>query len=337
MKLKAIGQQTIVITGASSGIGLATARLAAESGANLVIAARSGSELMEEAADLSTPGARVVDVETDVRDSGQMERLAQRAVEEFGGIDTWINDAGTSLYGRALEVPLEHERTLFETNYWGVVHGCRAAVPRLRERGGALINIGSMVSDRAVPLQAAYCASKHAVKGYTDALRMEIEERHWPISVSLVKPAAIATPFFEHAGNYLDEGEPAPPPPVYPPDEVARAILRCATEPIREVTVGGAGRLITFISAVTPRLADVYMERRMFSEQRRGGNGEHGPRALERAEGDRRTHVDYGRPEFRSSLYTRAVLSDVGRALPLVAVGAALGAAVLRARWTDRG
>lgn len=337
MKLKPIGQQTIVVTGASSGIGLATARLAAAQGANVVIAARSGDELREEAADLSGHTGRVVAVETDVRDLGQVERLASRAIEEFGVIDTWVNDAGTSLYGRALEVPIDQERALFDTNYWGVVHGCRAAVPHLRERGGALVNIGSMVSDRAVPLQAAYCASKHAVRAFTDTIRMEIEERGWPISVSLVKPAAIATPFFEHAGNYLEEGEPAPPPPVYPPEEVARAILRCATEPVREVTVGGAGRLITFVSAVTPRLADVYMERRMFAEQVRHNGGDHyGPRALEEASGERQAHVDYGRPEFRSSLYTRAVLSDVGRALPLMAAGAAVGVAMLRARRAAR-
>jgi NAD(P)-dependent dehydrogenase (short-subunit alcohol dehydrogenase family) len=125
-----------------------------------------------------------------------------------------------SFYGRLTEVALEDMRQLFEVNFWGMVYGARAALPRLRGSGGALINIGSIVSDRAIPLQGAYSASKHAVKGFTDALRVELEEEGAPISVTLIKPSSIDTPYFQHAKNYM-EVEPKPPAPVYAPEVVS--------------------------------------------------------------------------------------------------------------------
>ena len=123
------------------------------------------------------------------------------ALLEFGTIDTWVNNAGLSIYGKLTEVPLADKRQLFDINFWGVVHGCRTAVRLMRR--GVLINIGSEVSDVAIPLQGIYSASKHAVKGYTDALRMELEHDRIPIAVTLVKPSAINTPYPEHARNYM--------------------------------------------------------------------------------------------------------------------------------------
>ena len=149
-----------------------------------------------------------------------MMGLAETALREFGGFDTWVNNAGTSIYGKVEDTPMEDQRRLFETNYWGTVIGSRIAATHLRRRGGALVNVGSVLSDRAVPLQATYCATKHAVKGFTNALRMELEADGAPVSVTLIKPAAVDTQLEEHARS-LTGAEPLNPPPVYAPETVA--------------------------------------------------------------------------------------------------------------------
>jgi NAD(P)-dependent dehydrogenase (short-subunit alcohol dehydrogenase family) len=266
---KPLRDQVMVITGASSGIGLATARLAASRGARVVLAARSESDVESVTDGIRRDGGQALAVAADVADAAAVDRLGARAVEAFGRIDTWVNNAGVSVYGNATEVPLEDERRVFDTNYWGMVHGCRTAVTRMRFRGGTIINVGSVVSDRAVPLQAAYCASKHAVKGYTDSLRMELEHDRIPIAVTLVKPAGIDTPYFEHAKSYMDE-EPAPTPPVYAADVVARVICRCAERPVRDITVGGGGRVLAAMGTLAPRMSDLFMERTMFEAQKAG-------------------------------------------------------------------
>ena len=234
MKLRPLSEQTIVIMGASSGIGLATAREAARRGARLVLMARSEDALLELQNEMDEVGAQVVVVCGDVGNLQDVRRAALMAVESFGGFDTWINIAGVSIFGELMKVPLEDHRKLFETNYWGVVHGSQVAVEHLRNEGGALITVGSVVSDRAIPLQGSYSASKAAVKGYTDALRMELEHERLPISVTLIQPASINTGFPGHAKNYMDK-EPRLAPPVYAPQLVAESILQCAEKPTRQV------------------------------------------------------------------------------------------------------
>ena len=328
-KLKKLSDQVIVITGASSGIGLATARRAAAGGASVVLSSRNEQDLRRAADDITARGGRAIPVVADVADPEAVERLGDAAVREFGRIDTWINNAGVSIFGRLTEVPLEDKRRLFETNFWGVVHGCRTAVRHLRDSGGALINIGSIVSDRAVPLQGMYSASKHAVQGYTDALRMELEHDNIPISVTLVKPSAINTPYLDHARNYM-EGAPNFPPPVYEPDVVAEAILKCATRPVRQITVGGGGRVLTAVGMIAPRTMDAYMERTMFQQQQDPERLSHGPDNLYAPGRDARTTGPYRGRVMKSSAYTSAMLSDVTRALPFIAAGVALAAGVRR-------
>jgi short-subunit dehydrogenase involved in D-alanine esterification of teichoic acids len=167
-----------------------------------------------------------------------------------------------------LDVPVEEQRQLFEIDFWGTVYGSQVACERLRKRGGVLINVGSTVSDRAIPLQGTYSAAKHAVKGWTDALRMELEEAGAPIAVTLIKPGSIDTPFPEHARNYLGE-KPTVPPPVYAPETVADAILHCAEHPEREVFVGAGGAMISSMGRYAPRLTDKYMEKMLFKQQRK--------------------------------------------------------------------
>jgi len=191
MDLKPVEEQVIVITGASSGIGLATAQAAAQRGATVVLAARSIDTLERICKDIEGAGGRAIAVEVDVGRREDVERLAQTVIDRFGRIDTWINNAGVAIYGRLDQVSEEDSRRLFDTNFWGVVNGSLAALPHLRTQGGALINVGSEVSDAVVPLQGMYSASKHAVKGFTDALRIEVEELDdAPVSITLIQPTA---------------------------------------------------------------------------------------------------------------------------------------------------
>src|SRR5690349_16827560 len=174
LQLKPLNEQVVVITGATSGIGLTTARLAARRGAKVVLAARSGSDLRQLTDEIRKAGGQATYAVADVASESEVRGIAQEAIRAFGGFDTWVNNAGVSVYGEAMDVATADMRRVFDTNVWGVINGSRAAVEHLRSRGGALVNVGSEVSDVAVPLQAIYSASKHAVKGWTDGLRMEL-------------------------------------------------------------------------------------------------------------------------------------------------------------------
>ena len=263
-----LSDQVIVITGATSGIGLTTARLAAARGARLVLGARNDVALLLLANELSGHGGGVEILELDVADSSAMDRLGQTAIARFGRIDTWINNAGASIYGRNEDILLADQHRLFQTNFWGVVNGSLTALRHMKASGGTLINLGSELSDRAVPLQGVYSASKHAVKAYTESLRMELEKDGSPLSVTLIKPAAIDTPFTLHAKNYMDK-EPALPPPLYAPEVAAKAILYTAEHAQRDVYVGAASRLMSSLAFYMPRLLDHYMKGTMFGQQKR--------------------------------------------------------------------
>jgi short-subunit dehydrogenase len=267
MHLKPLSEQAIVLTGATSGIGLVTAREAARVGARLVLAARNEEALQQLTEELQGAGTEVVHVVADVGNEDDVRHIARTAIERFGGFDTWINNAAVSIYGKVEEVPIEDQKRLFDTNYWGVVYGSRIACEHLRERGGKLINIGSALSERAIPIQGTYSASKAAVMGFTDALRMELEQDNAPVSVTLIKPGAIDTPYKEHAANYIGvEGK--NPPPVYAPETVARSILYAAEHHTRDIVVGGGGKVITTLGNAAPWIADKVMGKLMPHLQR---------------------------------------------------------------------
>lgn len=322
LKLRNLNKQTIVITGATSGIGLTTARMAARRGAQVVLAARNEEALQRLTEEINLAGGKAVYVLADVGNEGDVKKIAAEAINKFDNFDTWVNNAGVSIYGKLEKVPIEDFRQLFETNFWGVVYGSLTAVPHLKITGGAIINIGSTLSDRAMPLQGMYSASKHAVKGFTDALRMELEAENAPISVTLIKPAAIDTPYNEHAKNYLGV-KPDNPGPIYAPETVAEAILHCAENPTRDIFVGAGGKMLSMMDKYMPRLTDKFMETAMFSAQtsdktdyvnlNEGLYESLDGRLSER--GDREGHVS------ESSIYTKAALHPL---LTTAATGAAL-------------
>jgi NAD(P)-dependent dehydrogenase (short-subunit alcohol dehydrogenase family) len=261
-----LSEQVLVIMGASSGIGLVTARMAAARGACVVLSARNARDLERATREIRETGGRAEFAAADVSDPAQVEQVAQVALKTFGRIDTWINNAAVALYGRAVEVSLDDQRRQFDINYWGQVHGCLTAVRHLREPGGTIINVASALADRAIPLQANYCAAKHALKAFTDTLRMELAADGIPVRVCLVKPGSIDTPLFDKARTYM-ELEPQAVPPVYAPEVSARAILSCAVQPRRDVIVGGMGKVISLAGTHAPRLTDRYMERKTIADQ----------------------------------------------------------------------
>jgi short-subunit dehydrogenase len=328
----------IVITGASSGIGLVTARQAAARGACVVLAARNGHDLQSASDEIRDRGGRALHVIADVADIAQVERIADAAIQEFGRIDTWVNNAAVSMYGRITQLPIADMRRQMDVNYWGQVHGSMSAVRHLRARGGALINVGSALCDRAIPLQANYCAAKHALKAFTDGLRMELEEANVPISVTLVKPASIDTPFFEKAKTYLGV-EPQPVPPVYAPEVVSEVILEAAQRPIRELIAGGSGATLS-AARFAPRLADLYMERWTFesqqTEMRVNGRADNLYQPVAHDGGERgRNWSGHTRS---SSVYTRAFLHPIAAAVLLSGITASIAATfkTIRARRRRR-
>src|SRR3712207_4251624 len=257
---KPLSQQRIVITGASSGIGLATARLACERGAKVLLVARNEDELRNIVQGLRDRGGRAEYAVADVADKEALEAAAGKAREAFGGFDSWVNDAGVSVLGEMERISLEDHRRVFETNYWGVVHGSLVAVRELKAHGGTLVHIGSVLSDRSMMLQGPYSATKFAVKAFTDALRMELGGSGARVNVPLVKPASIDTPFQEHARNLLGEPGVRVPPPAYDPRLVARAILFVCENRRREIVIGFGGYAISLFGRLFPRLTDLAME-----------------------------------------------------------------------------
>jgi NAD(P)-dependent dehydrogenase (short-subunit alcohol dehydrogenase family) len=260
LRLKPLREQTIVITGATSGNGLATAEKAVRRGVAVVLAARTVEALERVEKILTAQGGRVAICPADVSKEEDVERIGRTAVERFGGFDSWVNDAAAAAYGRIEEVSLEDHRRVFDVNYFGLLKGSLVAAKHLRERGGgAIVNLGSVLSDRAMILQGPYSASKAAVQAATDALRMELEKDGVPISVTLIKPGSIDPPYAEHAKSMMD-APPRLPPLLYDPDLVADAILFACETPRRQLYVGGSGYLISLMGRMAPRLADLAME-----------------------------------------------------------------------------
>lgn len=325
MKLKNISEQTIVITGATSGIGLTTARMAAKQGARLVLIARNQGALSELTEQINSSGGHAISYAADVADENALREAANKAKSEFGGFDTWVNNAGCAIYGKIAEVSNEDSRRLFETNFWGVVYGSRIAVEHLRQSGGALINVGSEVSDTPVPLIGMYAASKHAVKGFTDSFRMEIEADELPVSVTLIKPTAIHTPFPEHAKNYMDF-EPQLPPPVYAPELVAEAILHCAQNQVRDFFVGEMAAAHSAMATYAPRLTDKVMAMTGESQQDSGKPAKpNRPEGLYETQSDLRERGKQDRFVVEHSLYQQSKLHPI--LTSALAVGAGLGIA----------
>lgn len=262
---RSLKDKVVVITGASSGIGRAAAHAFARAGASLVLAARREGALQEALAECERLGGRGIVVPTDVCDADQVERLCERAVAQYGRVDIWVNNAAVTLFGRLEETPREAFEKVIQTNLIGYVNGARVAIRQFREQGqGRLIQVASMVAHAGQPFTSAYVASKWAIRGLSECLRMELADAPH-IHVSTLLPASIDTPLFQNGANYV--GHPAKAmTPVYPPEQVAAAIVQAARHPARECFVGNAGRMMAALRTLAPPLGEKLMERKVNSD-----------------------------------------------------------------------
>lgn len=265
LKLKKVKDQVIVITGATSGIGLVTARMAAEKGAKVVAAARNEEALQELVDEVKKKGHEAIYVKADVGKEEDVNRIAETAISTFGQFDTWVNNAAVSVFGHAMDVTTEDMKRVFDTNFWGPVYGTRAAVKHFTSRGGpgALINVGSLFGDRGTVIQSTYASAKFALHGWTESIRMELEKEQAPVSVTLIHPGRIDTPYNEHARSYLDKQPAHYRSMIYPPEAAAEAILFAAEHPKRDMYIGSQAKAIAMLGALFPRLTDRLMEKIM--------------------------------------------------------------------------
>ncbi len=265
--------KVVVITGASSGIGRETALRLARRGAKLVLAARREEPLETLQARCEALGAECLAVSLDVSVEEDVDALAVAAVERFGRIDGWVNDAGVYAVGTVEQTPLEVYRRVMDVNYFGTVHGTRAAVRQMRRqpKRGVVVNVASMFSGATGGLASAYTASKHAVRGFTSAVRQDL--RGTGIALSTVMPASIDTPLFEHAANYT--GQPLrTPSPAHPPERVAKAIVRMLERPRPEKYVGAPAVLLEAFRHLMPRAYERVMPKQMALTQLQPGEAQ---------------------------------------------------------------
>jgi NAD(P)-dependent dehydrogenase (short-subunit alcohol dehydrogenase family) len=268
--MKPIEQQVVVITGTSSGIGRAAALAFGERGASVVLAARNAEAMQLVAEQIRAKGGEAHVVVTDVSIWQQVEHLANEALNRFGRIDTWVNNAAVNEHATVEQMTIEEIERIIQVNLMGQIYGMKAALaPMRRQRSGTIINIGSVLSTRAAPLHAPYVASKHGIAGFTDTLRMELMYERMPINLTLIMPGYIDTPLFINARSKLGV-KPKPVPPVYAPEVVVEAILYAAEHPRRDMLVGGQAAFVNLLQRISPALVDRLMVMRglMFEQQK---------------------------------------------------------------------
>jgi NAD(P)-dependent dehydrogenase (short-subunit alcohol dehydrogenase family) len=303
-----LNAQVVVLTGASSGIVRATAVELGRRGARVVLAARTDEALDDVAREVSAAGGQAAAVPTDVADWPQVENLARRAVERFGRIDTWVNNAGVTQYATVEDSTVAEMEQILRVNLLGAIHGSKAALTVLkRQHEGTLINVASVLGRFSVPLAAAYCASKHGVVGFTDSLRLELAREGSPVQVCTVMPGSTNTPLFTHARAKLGGHKPQPLPPAYEPEVVAEAIVHCCEHPQRELLIGLAGQLFELTYRLSPALLDKILlfndigaKQRISDKPDEGRDNLFGPRP-----GAKPAHGDF--PGFKTSEYTRLI------------------------------
>lgn len=329
---RAIREQVIVLTGASSGIGRETALELARRGATVVLAARNEAALAETAHEVERLGGRPLAVPTDVSSWEHMQRLAQQAIDTFGRIDTWINDAGVIEYATVEQMTVDEIERILRVILLGEIFGMKAALPHMRRAGqGAIINISSMLAKRSMPLLSAYSAAKHGILGFSEALRLELRAAKSNITVTDVLPGSINTPLFAHARSKLGV-LPLPVPPIYEPRVAAGAIVSAIERPQREMVIGGAAKALLLMQRISPALLDrmLLFNNLAFKLQRTHEQDDGRDNLFAPMDGTGATTGQFGARSKSVSVYTRLIEEHPARKR-LLAGALVAGAAV--AAW----
>lgn len=260
-------REVVVVTGASAGVGRAVAREFAREGARIALLSRDAEELEETRAEIELIGGEAISIPTDVAFADQVERAANLAEDRFGPIDVWVNDAMVSVFSPVKELTPEEVHRVTEVTYLGTAYGTLAALKRMLPRDrGSIVQVGSALAYRSIPLQAAYCAAKHAVKGFTESLWCELLHDKSNVHVSMVQMPALNTPQFDWSRTRMPH-QAQPVPPIFQPEVAARAVVWAAHHRRRELIVGGSAMKAIYGQRIAPRLLDRYLARNGYASQ----------------------------------------------------------------------
>jgi NAD(P)-dependent dehydrogenase (short-subunit alcohol dehydrogenase family) len=263
---KPVSEQVIVVTGASSGLGRAVARLAGRRGAKVVVTARGAEGLDACVREIEALGSEALAVPADCAAADEAAQVVEQAVDRFGRLDTYVANAMVTVYAETYRYEPDELRRIIDVNFFGQVHGYWAALPHLRESKGTFVSVQSALSYRGIPLQGGYCASKAALRGFFESARVELEREGSGVDVSVVLPGAINTPQFDVARQKLG-AQPMPVPPIYQPEPFAAAVLHCCERPIRELPVGWGAQKLLWGQKLSPRAGDAVLRRTGWDSQ----------------------------------------------------------------------
>ena len=263
---KPLADQVVLVTGASSGLGRAVARLAGARGAKVVVTSRSAEALDACVREIQASGSEALAVPADCAVEDQVAQVVEQAIDRFGRIDSYVANAIVTVYAETYNYEPEELRRIIDVNFFGQVYGYWAVLPHLRESRGTFVSINSALAYRGIPLQAGYCASKAALRAFFESARVEIEKAGWDVAVSVVLPGAINTPQFDRDRQKLGK-QPQPVPPIYQPEPFAAAVLHCCEHPVRELPVGWGAQKLLWGQKLSPRAGDVMLRRMGWSSQ----------------------------------------------------------------------
>jgi len=269
MGKKKLADQVLVVTGASSGLGRAVARSAGARGAKVVVTARSGDALDACVREIEQLGGEALAVPADCAVQDEVAQVVEQALDRFGRIDSYVANAMVTVYAEVDQLQPDELRRVLDVNFFGQVHGWWAALPHLRESRGTFVSVNSALAYRGIPLQAAYCASKAALRAFFESARVEELKRGSGVDVSVVLPGAINTPQFDRDRQKLGK-QPQPVPPIYQPEPFAEAVLHCAERPVRELPVGWGAQKLLWGQKLSPRAGDLMLLRMGWKSQTTG-------------------------------------------------------------------
>ena len=302
---KPLSEQVVVVTGASSGLGRAVARLAGRRGAKVVVTARNAEALEACVREIEAFGSEALAVPADCAVQDEVAQVIEQAVDRFGRIDTYVANAIVTVYAETYRYEPDELRRIMDVNFFGQVYGYWAALPHLRESQGTFLSVQSALAYRGIPLQGGYCASKAALRTFFESARVELLKAGWGVDISVVHPAAINTPQFDRDRQKLGK-QPQPEPPIYQPEPFADAVLHCCESPIRELPVGWGAQKLMWGQKLSPRAGDLVLLRSGWKSQHTGEDKPVGApdNLFEPLPGDRGARGRFAAQSRNSTLWT---------------------------------